>query len=274
MLRSLLVLALSTVAAIAAAVPPYEPLPSNSKSTIQPASKNSRSASKPPVVADDYGDADPGFSYSAAVDSSPSAATSGVSWDVMSQMQQLQQEVLQLRGMVEELKHQIDIMQKQERERYLDLDMRINQMQSGAPSGATRGSGGSASSTAKQDDKALYEKASQLRKDGKYIEAIAVLQQLLQQSPSGLYAPYSEYWLGELYMVADPVDLDQAKRHFINLLANHGDHVKVPDAMYKLGKLYASKGENSKAKSTLNELIKQYPDKSASRLAQDLVKTL
>ena len=184
----------------------------------------------------------------------------------------MQQEILDLRGMVEELKHQIDIMQKQERERYLDLDLRINQLQSG--SAGTKSGKSTAAPRAKEDDKVLYEKASQLRKEGKYDEAISALNQLLQQSPEGLYAPYSEYWLGELYMVADPVNLDEAKRHFINLLANHSDHVKVPDAMYKLGKLYASKGETSKAKSTLNELIKRYPDKSAAKLAQDLVKTL
>lgn len=270
MLRYLLVLVISAAAASAAAVPPYEPLPSKAKSATQPASKSS--IQSPPAVLPDYGDSDPGFSYSAAVDSSN--ASGGVSWDVMSQMQQMQQEVLQLRGMVEELKHQIDIMQKQERERYLDLDMRINQLQSGSASGGKNVPAENTSPVAKADDKALYEEASQLRKDGKYSESIAVLQQLLQQSPTGLYAPYSEYWLGELYMVSDPVDLDQAKRHFINLLANHADHVKVPDAMYKLGKLYASKGENSKAKSTLNELIKQYPDKSASRLAKDMLKTL
>ncbi|WP_290576183.1 tol-pal system protein YbgF [Ketobacter sp.] len=190
----------------------------------------------------------------------------------MSQVQQMQQEILQLRGMVEELKHQIDIMQKQERERYLDLDLRINQLQSGGS--ATGSSKATKAPRAKEDDKVLYDKASQLRKEGKYEEAIAVLNQLLQQSPEGLYAPYCEYWLGELYMVADPVDLDEAKRHFINLLANHPDHVKVPDAMYKLGKLYASKGETSKAKSTLNELVKRYPDKSAAKLASDLLKTL
>jgi len=270
MLRYLLVLVISTAAASAAAVPPYEPLPSKSKSVSQPPKQSS--SQPPPVATPDYADSDPGFSYSAAVDSNDASASTGVSWDVMSQMQQMQQEVLQLRGMVEELKHQIDIMQKQERERYLDLDMRINQLQSGSAASVKNPTANS--SVAKEDDKVLYEKASQLRKEDKYSESIAVLQQLLQQSPGGLYAPYSEYWLGELYMVSDPVDLDKAKRHFINLLANHAGHVKVPDAMYKLGKLYASKGENSKAKSTLNELIKQYPDKSASRLAKDLLKTL
>ena len=112
-----------------------------------------------------------------------SSGGAGISWDVMSQVQQMQQEILELRGMVEELKHQIDIMQKQERERYLDLDLRINQLQSGSSSGSGSGSGKAASAPrAKEDDKVLYDKASQLRKEGKYDEAISVLDQLLQQS--------------------------------------------------------------------------------------------
>jgi len=214
------------------------------------------------------------MSYSAAVDNGNQNASGGAafSWDTMSQMQQLQQEVLQLRGQVEELNHQIEVMQKQERERYLDLDMRINQLQTGKPVAGSEAA--TPMPTVSGDDKTLYEKASQLRKDGKYPEAIAILEQLLTQSPKGVYAPYCEYWLGELDMVTEPPDLDKAKRHFINLLANHGDHVKVPDAMYKLGKLYAAKGETDKAKSTLNALIKKYPDKSAAKLAKDLLKTL
>lgn len=272
MLRTLLVLAIFTVTAHAVAVPPYEPLPTSKPKSSQTTSSTPSYSASTPVQPIANADTDPGFSYSAAVDNSSSTGA-GMSWDVMSQVQQMQQEILDLRGMVEELKHQIDIMQKQERERYLDLDLRINQLQSGGASAASSGKATSAP-RAKEDDKALYDKASQLRKEGKYDEAVSALNQLLQQSPEGLYAPYSEYWLGELYMVADPVNLDEAKRHFINLLANHSDHVKVPDAMYKLGKLYASKGETSKAKSTLNELIKRYPDKSAAKLAQDLVKTL
>lgn len=266
MLRAFLAVVIATVAATAAAVPPYEPLPSSQSGN----STSNRSGSSSSAVSDNSG----GFNYSAAESGSSQSGvgTTSMSWDAMSQIQQLQQEVLQLRGMVEELNHQIDVMQKQERERYLDLDMRINQIQSGA--GPIKQSGSAVSSLAVGDDKALYERASKLRKDGKYPEAIAVLQQLLAQSPKGVYAPYSEYWLGELYMVAEPVDLDKAKRHFVNLLANHPDHVKVPDAMYKLGKLYASKGETSKAKSTLSALVKQYPDKSAARLADDLLKTL
>jgi tol-pal system protein YbgF len=269
MLRTLLLIVLSTATANAVAVPPYEPLPARTEKSAA-SSSNANSTNVSPKSSDN------GFIYAPAVDNtSASAAASAAtpSWEMFSQMQQMQEELQQLRGTVEELSHQIDIMQKQERERYLDLDMRINQMQSGSAANKTVAPQ-TAAPAAKVDEKTLYQQASDQRKNNQFPQAIATLESLLMQAPNGLYAPYSEYWLGELYMVSDPVDLDQAKRHFINLLANYPDHVKVPDGMFKLGKLYASKGESAKAKSTLNELVKKHPDKSASRLARELLKTL
>lgn len=265
MLRALLLVAITSAAASAVAVPPYEPLPDN------------RGQSKPVSRDIDEVPDDSTFTFTPAVDnasSQPKGAPLGnPSWEMMSQMQQMQDEIQSLRGMVEELRNQVNIMQKQERERYLDLDMRINQLRGGeaavkAPAPVTQ----SPKQTA--DDKALYQKASDHRKKNQFPEAISVLEQLLQQSPNGLYAPYSDYWLGELYMVTEPPQLDTAKKHFVSLLSNHSDHVKVPDAMYKLGKLYVQQGEKSKAKSTLTELVKRYPDKSAANLGKDLLKTL
>ncbi|HVL02342.1 MAG TPA: tol-pal system protein YbgF [Dongiaceae bacterium] len=202
------------------------------------------------------------------------------SYSTMQQMQQMQQELQELRGAVEQLTHDMEMMQKQARERYLDLDSRINQLRGGtAAAGAAVAAEGDAPVAAPTtqeaaQDKDLYDKASQLRRDGKYQESITVLEDLLKQSPDGPYAPYCEYWLGETYMAIKPPKLDMAKTHFISLLGNHPDHVKVPDAMYKLGKLFASQGEKAKAKGTLNELIKKHPDKPAANLAKDLLKTL
>lgn len=264
----LLLALLITVAAPAVAVPPYEPLPDRNSSN-----ENSRAAASPSTANNNHNTADNnGLPFPVARDDTGGQGQPGFSssWETLSQIQQMQQEIGQLRGMVEELQHQMEQMRKQARQRYLDLDMRINQLQGGADDEPAPNGGGAASAS-DVDDKALYQQASELRKAGDFNQAIKVLQRLLQQAPDGLYAPYSEYWLGELYMVADPVDLDQAKRHFINLLAKYPDHVKVPDGMYKLGKLYVTQGETSKARSTLNELIKSHPDKSAAKLARELL---
>lgn len=280
----------ATTAFMAVAAPPYEPYPDTKRSSGSSSSSTSSSSSSP-TPATTYGSgvktygiggSDADFSYKPADSASTSstmsatAAAPASNWDNYSQMQQMQQELQTLRGTVEQLTHEIEVMRKQARERYLDLDSRINQVRGGAvvaPSDSTEPSS-PAKAEDSADDKVLYDQASELRRQQKFKESIAMMEDLLKRSPSGLYAPYCEYWLGEMYMVVTPPDLDTAKSHFISLIGNHGDHVKVPDAMYKLGKLFASQGEKGKAKATLNALIKKYPDKSAANLAKDALKTL
>ncbi|MGC1510614.1 tol-pal system protein YbgF [Ketobacter sp.] len=274
MQKAFVLFLLSTVTAVAVAVPPYEPLPGSASAQVQTNTDKTRSAGSGSQSGSGNGS---GLGYKSAVDSGSESTggptlNTGSNWETYSQIQQMQQELQEVRGMVEELNHQIKLMQKQGRERYLDLDMRINKLggESSDPDSSARGG----NSVPKMDDKELYEHTSSLRKQGKYDEAISGLHQLLSQSPKGMYAPYAEYWLGELYMVSKPASIEKSKRHFINLLAGYPGHVKVPDAMFKLGKLYAGQGETGKAKSVLSELVNKYPDKSAAKLAKDLLKTL
>ena len=261
MQKVLMLIACIAVTANAVAAVPYEPLPD--RQATKPAS---RPATAKPAGTLDYSSAQVGTQNQANSNITPM-------WDLYSQVQQMQQELQSLRGQVEELTHQVEVMQKQERERYLDLDLRINQLREGVQTG----SGSSLETSAaplEGDDKSLYQQASELRKKDNYPEAIRILTGLLKRSPKGLYAPYSDYWLGELYMVTSPTDFEAAKSHFISLLSNYPDHVKVPDAMYKLGKLYKQQNERDNARSTWQALIKKYPEKSAARLAQDALKTL
>lgn len=279
----------AVIANLAVAAPPYEPYPNSRKSSGSATTSSSSTSSQAPastygsgVKTYGIGGSDGDFSYKPATTDTTGAAASTSTvpvgnWDSYSQTQQMQQEIQTLRGQVEQLTHEMEMMRKQARERYLDLDNRINQVRGGGavvPAGSSGEGPVAPAAEAVGDDKVLYDQASALRRDQKFPESIAVMEDLLKRSPGGVYAPYCEYWLGEMYMVVKPPDLDLAKRHFISLIGNHKDHVKVPDAMYKLGKLFAAQGEKPKAKATLNELIKQHPDKPAANLAKDLLKTL
>ena len=291
MRKSILGMLVATTATLAVAAPPYEPYPdtkrtSGSNTTYSSSSSSSTTQSPTTTYGSGVktygiGGSDADFSYKPATADTgtapaSSAAAPASSWDNYSQMQQMQQELQTLRGTVEQLTNELEMMRKQARERYLDLDNRINQIRGGGAAVAPVDSPESGGQPAENagDDKVLYDQASDLRRQQKFSESIAVMEDLLKRSPNGLYAPYCEYWLGEMYMVVSPPQMDTAKVHFITLIGNYRDHVKVPDAMYKLGKLFAAQGEKVKAKATLNELIKKYPDKSAANLAKDLLKTL
>ena len=265
-----------TVAAVAVAVPPYEPLPDTTSSDAVSASSSAAEAQPRATESGDVNAEDDGLMFQPAQEDNKGngARYSGnADWQNYSQMQQMQREIQQLRGLVEELNHRLGLMERQARERYIDLDTRLNELR---PEGEASEADSLPVSDFKfeGDDKALYSAASDLRKQNRFNDAVAAFNLLLSRDAAGPYAPYCYYWLGELYMVTSPPQVTLAKRNFIRLLSKHPTHVKVPDAMYKLGKLFAEQGETAKAKSTLNELIKKYPEKSAANLGKDLLKTL
>lgn len=248
-MRKLLFVLTWVVASSAVAAPPYESLPTvGSQKSASQAEQAPRAASG----------------------QAPTAM-----WDLYSQVQQLQQEVQSLRGMVEELNHQLNQMRNGERQRYLDLDRRLNELDPDNKGASLAPATGKSSTASRFDnDKAMYEQASELRKKSQFRDAIELLNDLLAEYPRGAYAPYSNYWLGELYLAVAPPDYKSAKKHFVSLLVDYPDHVKVPDAMYKLGRLYADQEQQDKARSTWNALIQKYPGKSAANLAKNALSSL
>lgn len=203
---------------------------------------------------------------------------SNVQWELYTQLQEMQQEVSRLRGMLEEQAHEISQLKEQQRQRYLDLDHRLTQMKSGQ--NAVNAATGSAPIAAEVpeaaafDDKGTYDQAIALMRQRKFDQAIGLLEELLLKAPASSYVPNSQYWLGELYMAITPPDYETAKKHLITLLKDNQDHQKVPDALYKLGMLYKQQGELGKARVTLEKVIADYPTRQAAKLAKRLLTEL
>ena len=93
------------------------------------------------------------------------------------------------------------------------------------------------------------------------------------QYPNGRYAPNAYYWLGELYLVVQPPDLEQARQSFNQLLTQYPTNSKVPDALYKLGRVHFMKGNREKSREYLDRVINEYgsTNSSAVKLAQDFI---
>ena len=208
------------------------------------------------------------------------AVPSNVQWELYNQLQQMQQELSQLRGLVEEQAHELSQLKDQQRQRYLDLDHRLNQLRNAAPAQPAETAAipeTSAPATTPDtsfDDHATYNKAIALMRERKFEEGIGLLEELLEKAPASNYLPNSQYWLGELYMAVSPPDYETAKKHLITLLKDHKDHQKVPDALYKLGMLYKLQGEKAKARVTLEKVISDYPNRQAAKLARQLLTEL
>jgi tol-pal system protein YbgF len=102
---------------------------------------------------------------------------------------------------------------------------------------------------------------------------VAAFTQFLQDYPAGKYAPNGHYWLGELYLVIQPPELESSRRQFTLLLEQYPDNTKIPDALYKLGKVYFGKGNREKAREYFDRVIREFGDSNSSavKLARDFL---
>jgi len=205
------------------------------------------------------------------------------------QIQQLQQQVMQLNGKLEEQANELRNLRDQSLQRYVDLDKRISE---GVPGGAApaqntapevdasaalaapSATGSSAAPVAAQRGEAeAYRAAYSLVQSQKFDQAVQAFQQFQRDYPAGKYAANAYYWLGELYLVVQPPDLESSRQSFTMLLSQYPDNNKAPDALYKLGKVQFMKGNREKAKEYLDRVISQYgtTDSSAVPLARDFL---
>lgn len=201
------------------------------------------------------------------------------------QIQQLQQQVMQLNGKLEEQANELRNLREQSLQRYVDLDKRISE---GAPVAATTApavdnsaiipaaasaTGGSAPVAAQPGEAEAYRAAYSLVQGQKFYEAVQAFQRFQRNYPDGKYAPNAYYWLGELYLVVQPQDLESSRQAFTMLLSQYPDNSKAPDALYKLGKVQFMKGNREKAREYLDQVINRYgsTNSSAVQLAREFL---
>ncbi|MCL6270246.1 tol-pal system protein YbgF [Sansalvadorimonas sp. 2012CJ34-2] len=208
---------------------------------------------------------------------------------LLNQLETLQNEVMEMRGMLEEQANLIDRIQKENRDRYLDLDRRISQLASGGTSGSqvtppvqpadSAGSAGSfapavtpVAPVADKTGEKLYQNTFQLIRDRKFKESVAGLNEYLQKYPRGPYADNAQYWLGEVHLAQGEVK--EAEVAFSNLVKTYPMSDKLPDATYKLGQVYDRLGERTKSREYLQMVIDNFPGSSAARLADVYLRNL
>ena len=205
------------------------------------------------------------------------------------QIQQLQQEVMRLNGKVEEQANELRRLKEQSLERYVDLDKRLSGAAGGTPSSSgnnssvggspavvttpTVAAGGRSQAAEQSGEGDAYRAAYALVRGQKFDQAVQGFEQFLQDYPGGKYAPNAHYWLGELYLVIEPPDLESARQSFMLLLSQYPDNSKAPDALYKLGKVQFMKGNREKAREYLDRVINEYGStySSAVKLARDFI---
>jgi tol-pal system protein YbgF len=187
--------------------------------------------------------------------------------DLSQRIEAAQAETRVLRGQVDELQHQVSQSQTQTREMYGDVDRRLSALEgnprAAAAAGATQDAGGLPLPSG--DDRANYQAAFDLLKDGKYAEAISAFKNFLTTFPNSALADNAQYWLGEAHYVTRRYA--DALRDFQTVLEKYPDSRKIPDALLKIGYCNYELKNWNESRSALTQVVQRFGDTTAARLA-------
>ncbi len=198
---------------------------------------------------------------------SSAGASSGLVSELYLQMEQMQQEIAMLRDQVEAQNHQISRMKQEQQDRYLDLDRRLSAMMNAAPVSNTVAAGADAAPVMSAAD--AYKQAQKLMYEKKYQEANEAYLAMAKQYPQEPLAVNALYWSGEIYLLQG--ELEKALASFRQVVDNHADHQKVPDATYKVGYTLDKQGKTADARVWMKKVVDQFTGKAdtAVRLAKN-----
>jgi len=222
--------------------------------------------------------------YPAGAGVGVSAPSSNVVYEILGRLEQLQIEVQQLRGVVEEQAQTIVDLKKRQGNIYSDLDLRLQELSktSVAMSNGSTGteiplSSGQGDISNDVDtgvavikpaviaDKDRYQKAYEMLRNGHNNRAITAFNTLISDAPAGEYADNSQYWLGEAYKVNQ--EMDAAKAAFLKVVMNYAGSPKVPDALLKLGYIEFEFKNMAKARDYFTQITVAHPQTTAAHLA-------
>lgn len=191
------------------------------------------------------------------------------------QLQQMQEEIATLRGMLEEQQHELSKLRQESLERYQTLDSRLvegagtpasNSSTAAASQAERSASQGSDEPADPEKEKLYYDASFDLIKERDFDKAQQAFTAFLRKYPNSQYAGNAQYWLGEVSLVQG--DLQAAGKAFALVADNYPEHNKVPDSLYKLADVERRLGRADRARGILQQVVAQYPSSSAAQLAQ------
>jgi tol-pal system protein YbgF len=205
--------------------------------------------------------------------------------DVSNQLEALRADVRSMHNDVDQLNNSMEAGRRQQRDLYTDLDLRMKKLElrSSAPApanapAAPASPGGTAatvdagaaaaanSADANGEDKAAYQAAFNLLKDGQYDKAVAAFQKFLATYPDSSLADNGQYWLGEAFYVNR--SFPEAQAAFQRVVDKYPQSRKLPDALLKIGYCRYEMKQWESAREVLGQLVARFTDTPAARQAQ------
>ena len=230
--------------------------------------------------------------------------------EMLESLESLKTEINTLRGEIEVQRHTIDQLKQKQRDLYTDLDRRLelsgSNNTSDDPSNDLQvldtnanqeiinendtvseqslviettsdiGQNGDINSEEKlidpQEAEKYYRSAFKLLKESQYDQALLAFKSFLKDYPDSAFSNNAQYWIGEANYVMQNYEI--AINEYQALLNTYPNSQKISHALLKIGYSYAELGNIADAKKILKEVIRQYPDTTVSRLANERLRKI
>jgi tol-pal system protein YbgF len=121
-------------------------------------------------------------------------------------------------------------------------------------------------------EREAYKAAFDLLKERRYTESQAAFRVLLARYPQGQYADSARYWLAESSYTTR--DYPTALTEFDALVNQYPQSPKVPGALLKIGYIQYEQQNWPAARAALEEVVKRFPQTTEARLAQSRLERL
>jgi tol-pal system protein YbgF len=189
--------------------------------------------------------------------------------NIQRQLDDLQTEVNDLRGVTELHTHQLSQVLERQRELYQELDRRVSEALKPTVQTPNVIDSTAVSKSYSNDltENEAYDKALNLvLKDKRYEQAIPEFRSFNQTYPQSTYAPNAHYWLGQLLF--NKGNLKEAEQEFTTVVQQFKDSSKRPDALLKLAMVAEQQNSKDKAIKLYRQLLSEYPNSTSAQLAK------
>ena len=176
----------------------------------------------------------------------------------------LEEEIRDLRNILEENSILVDRSLELQQQRYLDLDARIleiSKISSEKPSSVDEDA-----QYLDTEEKELFKSALILFEESRFAEALEIFSQIIITFPDGSFTADAYFWSGELFLAQEM--FEDAKLSFKNVVDNFYQHSRTPDSLFKLGEIYRIEGDVERSLEFYDKVKEDFPDSGASQLAK------
>ena len=176
----------------------------------------------------------------------------------------LEEEIRDLRNILEENSILVDRSLELQQQRYLDLDARIleiSKISSEKPISVDE-----KAQYLDTEEKELFKSALILFEESRFAEALEIFSQIIITFPDGSFTADAYFWSGELFLAQEM--FEDAKLSFKNVVDNFYQHSRTPDSLFKLGEIYRIEGDIERSLEFYEKVKQDFPDSGASQLSK------